>query len=230
MLKIISSKNDSLIYSEIKKIKKQSGFEVATQNISLEESFLQAENISIFDGKEVFVINIKAEEVEKLTQKDVDILVKSEHLFIVIGSGVDFEKTFTKYGLGVIKLAEKAIFDFPAELVTALQKNDRKNSWNLMLKELSKKDAEPTHGVCIFAYKSLLVYLNDEKKNSPNSGVKEFSWQQAKRNSVNVVGGKSVKRERGEVVDKYFNLVLNYHKARMGNGDLAKQLEMWVLR
>ena len=73
----------------------------------------------------------------------------------------------------------------------------------------------------LFVY--LLVYLNDPAKNSPLSGVKDFSWQQAKRNAV------SGKREKGEVADKYFKLILAYHRARNGELDLSKQLEKWVL-
>jgi hypothetical protein len=124
----------------------------------------------------------------------------------------------------MIKVEEKIVNDFPAELVAALQKHDKKNSWNLLLKELHGKDAEPVHGSCIFAYKSLLVYLNDTKKNSPESGVKDFSWKQAAANA------RLGKREKEEVVEKYFNLVLAYHKARMGEHDLGKQLETWILK
>lgn len=226
MLKIISSKNESLIYTEISKRKKKVGFSVVTQNISMLEAYGRASDISIFGDKEVFLVNIKGEDLEMLETDNFDFknLESSEHLFFLVGSGAEFDKFFVSKKLDVVKLEEKKVFDFPAELVNALQKGDKKNGWNLLVKELQTKDAEPVHGTCVFAYKSLLVYLNDTKKNSSASGVKDFSWNVAKRNAV------AGKRERGQVVDKYFELVVNYHKAREGEGDLAKQLELWVLK
>jgi hypothetical protein len=182
----------------------------------------------------MFVVNLKTDDLEMLEGDietgtvDLKVFGESENLYFFVGSGVEFEKFFggqklNGKNLEVVKLEEKKVFDFPTDLVNALQKGDKKNAWNLLLRELKNKDAEPVHGTCIFAYKSLLVYLNDTKKNSATSGVKDFSWNNAKRNAV------AGKRSLLEVQDKYFGLVKIYHKARMGEGDLAKQLEMWVL-
>lgn len=228
MLKIISSKNESLIYSEIKKIKLKEKLNSQTQKLILELAESHAQDISIFGDKEIFLIEIKSEDIDNLEKINFNILENSEHLFILVGNGVEFIKTCDelikkfKIKLEIIKPFEKVVFDFPAEMVAAMQKGDKKNSWGLLIKELENKDAEPIHGSCVFAYKSLLTHLNDTKKNNSASGVKDFSWQQAKRNSG--------KRERQEVINKYFELILAYHKARMGNGDLATQLESWVLK
>lgn len=223
MLKIISSKNDNLIFSEIRKNKVKEKISGNTQDIALDLAESKAEDISIFGDTEAFLINITTGEVEKLETFNFSILEKSIHFFFIVGNGAEFEKTIDKQGQkhNFVKLIEKAVSDFPVEMVAAIQKNDKKNAWSFMMKALSNKDAEPVHGSCIFAYKSLLVYLNDTKKNSELSGVKDYPWSQAKRNGGN--------RQKQEVIDKYFELVLNYHKARAGKGDLAKQLEMWVL-
>jgi len=226
MLKVISSKNESLVYNEIGKVKKKLGFAVGTQNIFLLEAIGRVGDISIFGEKEVFLVNFKAGDMEVLQEDKTNLKVfaESENLYFFVGSGVEFEKYFAGQKQEVVKLEEKKVFDFPADLVNAMQRGDKKNGWNLLVKELQTKDAEPVHGSCVFAYKSLLVFLNDIKKNSPGSGVKDFSWNGAKRNAV------AGKRERDSVVDKYFELVVNYHKAREGKGDLAKQLELWVLK
>lgn len=226
MLKIISSKNESLVYNEMGRVKKKMGFAVGTQNIFLLEAVGRVGDISIFGDKEVFLVNFKAGDLEMLQEDKVSLnaFVESENLYFFVGNGAEFDKYFASKKIEVVKLEEKKVFDFPADLVNALQKGDKKNGWNLLVKELQTKDAEPIHGSCVFAYKSLLVYLNDTKKNSPGSGVKDFSWNGAKRNAM------AGKRERNQVVDKYFELVVNYHKARDGEGDLAKQLELWVLK
>lgn len=226
MLKIVSSKNESLVYNEISKVKKRLGFAVGIQNIFLLEAIGRVGDISIFGEKEVFLVNFKAGDLEMLLEDKVDlkVFVESENLYFFVGSGVEFEKFIASQNQEVVKLEEKKVFDFPADLVNALQKGDKKNGWNLLVKELQTKDAEPIHGTCVFAYKSLLVYLNDTKKNSPASGVKDFSWNNAKRNAV--AGNRSLQ----EVRDRYFDLVEIYHKARMGQGDLMKHLELWVLK
>jgi hypothetical protein len=200
---------------------------------NIDEAVSYSENISIFGDRSAYMINlgrgrgVSEENLDVLTEKFLESLDKSEHFFVMVGSGAEFEKKIESEGkslkLKVQKIEEKKVFDFPAELVASLQKHDKKNSWNLLLKELEGKEAEPTHGSCVFAYKSLLTYMNDTKKNSPNSGVKDFSWKQAASNA------KLGKREKKEVVDKYFNLVLAYHHARMGDGNLDTQLEKWVL-
>ncbi len=245
MLRIISCKNEGEVYKIIHEQKKienkkenKSSFG-SVQECELESTIAESENISIFGDKSVFLIKIKIgnrnvinEEDEKfLTQNFFAHLENSPHLFFLQGYGASFVKECENIlkenksfkNIKLIKIEEKEKNDFPAGLVEALQKHDRKNSWSLLLKELEAKDAEPIHGSCIFAYKTLLAYLNDIKKNSPTSGVKDYTFQQAKRNAI--IG----KREREEVSEKYFNLVLAYHKARMGELDLVKQLEKWVL-
>lgn len=193
-------------------------------DLSLEDSVSVAENVSIFGDKNAYMLRLgKESELSIVTKSLLDILENSQHFFLLLGSGAEFEKTFAGLGFKVDKQEEKKVFDFPAGLVQALQKHDKKNSWNLLLKELATKDAEPIHGSCVFAYKSLLTYLNDTKKNSPASGVKDFSWKQAASNA------KAGSREREEVVDKYFKLIVAYHDARSGKGDLETQLEKWVL-
>ncbi len=241
MLKIISCKNESELYRIIheEKNKENSGI---LQECEFSDAVTLSENVSIFGDKNSFLLklrignkNVISEEDEKFLNEDFfGKLQISEHLFFLHGYGAEFNKICEKVikeqkenkilsKIKFIKFEEKPKNDFPAELVTALQKHDKKNSWNLLLKELSEKDAEPIHGSCVFAYKTLLVYLNNPKENVPESGVKDFSWNQAKRNAL--VG----KREKDEVVEKYFNLILAYHKARNGELDLAKQLENWVL-
>lgn len=236
MLKIISSKNENEIHSLAKKEKDI--FEQANNlkvgsflDCEINESEVISQNVSIFGDKNAYILRVsKQDELELVGLPLFLNLEKSQHFFVLVGNGVEFEKKVGEVledkelkKIKIQKIVEKAVFDFPAALVAALQKHDKKNSWDLLLKELAKKDAEPIHGSCVFAYKSLLVYLNDPKKNSPQSGVKDFSWKQAAANA------KLGKRERGEVVDKYFNLILTYHKARMGKGNLASQLESWVL-
>jgi hypothetical protein len=229
MLKIISSKNEGEIYGLATKLKPK---EVGSfLDCEISEAQMHAENISIFGDINAFLIRVtREEEIEKLSEKLFKVLDDSQHFFVIVGSGAAYDKKVTEVledkdlkKVKLQKIEERKVFDFPTELVASLQKHYKKNSWDLLLKELAKKDPEPTHGSCVFAYKSLLVYLNDTKQNSPHSGVKDFSWKQAANN------GRVGKREREEVVDKYFKLILAYHKARMGFGDLSKQLETWVL-
>jgi hypothetical protein len=224
MLRIISSKNDSEIFSIARKEREKAKIKSNFLDCSIFESLGLSENVSIFGDKESYMIKLsKAEELESISKNLLGALEESEHFFVIVGSGADFDKKIMGEGGKVIKIEEKRVFDFPAELVSALQKHDRKNSWKLLLEELHNKEAEPIHGSCIFAYKTLLVYLNDPKKNSPLSGVKDFSWKQAK--SAGTIG----KREREEVSDKYFSLIDIYHQARMGKGNLEENLEKWVL-
>lgn len=223
MLKVISSKNESEIYSLAKKEKDKAKIISGFLDCEISDAQSNAENVSIFGSMDAYILRVGNGEIEKLDKKLFESLRNSEHFFVLVGSGAEFEKTVATLGEKVLKPIEKIKFDFPAELVSALQKGDKKNSWNLLLKELSTKDAEPIHGSCVFAYKSLLVYLNDPKKNSSDSGVKDFSWKQAK---VQAIAGR---RELEEVKNKYFGLILAYHKARNGEGDLRTQLEKWVL-
>lgn len=224
MLLVISSKNDSEIYTLATKEKNKALDSTGFLDIEIDISSTLSENVSIFGDKNAYMIRVTREDqLENIDETLLKSLTQSPHFFVVVGSGVDFEKKFSANGTKVTKIEERKVFDFPTELVSALQKHDKKNAWNLLYKELQNKDAEPVHGSCSYAYKTLLVYLNDPKKNSELSGIKDFPWNNAKRNAV------AGKREKGEVVDKYFNLIFAYHKARMGEGDLAKNLEKWVL-
>ncbi len=224
MLKIIASKNDSEIYSLARKEKDKAKVTSSFLDCEIDEAQTFAENVSIFGDKSAYMIKVSREdELEKISTELFDSLESSEHFFVIVGSGVDFVKRASDAGGKVQKIEEKFSYDFPAELVASIQRHDKKNSWNLLLKELNSKVPEIIHGNCVFAYKSLLVYLNDPKKNNPSSGVKDFSWKQAANNA------KVGKRERGEAMDKYFNLILNYHKARNGEMDLGRQLEAWIL-
>ncbi len=236
MLKIISCKSESEGYRQATKLKvdflKFKNLKPRVfSDCNLEEAISKAEDISIFGDIDLFYIKIKignrgvlAEEIaETLSQNFFQSLERSTHFFVLLGYGAEFEKLVKSFGFNFLKIEEEKTNDFPSDLVTALQKGDKKNSWNLLLRELANKDAEPLHGSCVFAYKTLLVYMNDPKTNSANSGVKDFSWKQAKANAL------TGKREKQEVTDKYFNLVLAYHKARNGELDLGKQLEKWVL-
>lgn len=233
MLKIISSKNESEVYKLARAEKEKAKFLSPFLDCNISDATVNAENISIFGNKEAYLININGvrgvseENLEKLTEKFLTILHTSEHFFVIVGSGVEFEKKIDEEGkklkMKAQKIIEKVVFDFPSDLVAAIQKHDKKNTWSLLLRELDKNDAEKVHGSCIFAFKTLCVYLNDTTKNSTTSGVKDFSWKQAATNA------KLGKREREEVVDKYFNLVVAYHNARSGKGDMRTQLEKWAL-
>lgn len=244
MLKIISLKGDSDLYSVGRIEKSRYAKQVNDKaleassflNLELDEAKTYAENISIFGDRNAYLLAIRIGNRGVVNEEDSVFLNKelfeslqaSEHFFLLHGYGAEFEKVCGEVikdfkGVQLIKIEEKKVNDFPAEMVGALQRHDKKNSWNLLYKELSAKDAEPIHGTCVFAYKSLLVYLNDPKKNSASSGVKDFSWKQA------ATQAKIGKRERGEVADKYFKLILAYHKARSGRGNMPQQLESWVL-
>lgn len=222
MIKIIASKNEGEVYTLANKEKNKLKISSSFLDLDISEASVKAQDISIFGTLDAYFIKItRAEDLFTLT-KDLFITLKnSGHFFCILGNGKEFIEAVESAGEKVQKIEEKKVFDFPAELVAALQKGDKKNSWHLLMRELNQKDAEPIHGSCVFAYKSLLVYMNDKKQNSPKSGVKDFSWSQAKRN-----GGE---RDKDEVVAKYFDLVMAYHKARSGKGSLSQQLEKWVL-
>jgi len=237
MLKIISCKSEGDLYKTIHK-ERTSEFE-KVEDCALDVAVALSENISIFGDKNSYLLKVRVgnrnvvneEDAKYINQNFFTSLHQSPHLFFLSSVGAEFNKLCEGVikenkdlkTIKITKIEEVERNDFPAELVQALQKHDKKNSWSLLLAQLENKDAEPLHGSCVFAYKSLLVYLNNPKTNSPESGVKDFSWQQAKRNAI------AGKRERAEVVEKYFNLVLAYHKARSGELDLGKQLEKWVL-
>ncbi len=232
MLKIISSKNESEIYSYARKEKNKANFTSSFLDCAVEDVEVKAQDVQLFGGEESYIVRVgRKEEIEIITRDLLEILENSKHFFVLVGNGADFEKQMKenldgeKFKKNFIKIEEKFVQDFPTALVQALQKKDKKNSWNLLLKELHDKDAEPIHGSCIFAYKSLLTVLNNPKENDIDSAVKDFSWNQAKR--AGTING--VLRDRQEVVNTYFELVLAYHKARLGEGDLSMQLEKWVL-
>jgi hypothetical protein len=222
MIKIIASKNEGEAYTLANKEKNRLKITSSFIDLDISEASVKAQDISIFGTVDAYFIKItRSEDLFALTKDLLTTLKDSGHFFLILVHGKEFIDAVESAGGTVQKIEEKKVFDFPADLVAALQKGDKKNSWNLMLKELNHKDAEPIHGSCVFAYKTLLVYLNDKKHNSRSSGVKDFSWSQAKKNG----GG----RDRDEVVAKYFELVMAYHRARSGKGTLAQQLEKWVL-
>ena len=221
MLKIISCKNDSEAYKLATAEKAKAKFESGFLDLEVKDSMSAADNISLLGTRDAYLVEVAAGDYEMITESFVQTLTKSDHLFVFIGSGAEFERLWS--GQKVIKPVEARSFDFPAALVAAVQAGDKKSSWHLLLKQLRIQDAEPVHGSLTFAYKSLLTVLNDEKNNHPDSGVKDFSWKQAK------AAAEKGRRKQKEVVEKYFNLVVAYHKSRNGEGDLSKQLEKWVL-
>jgi hypothetical protein len=224
VINFISTKNEGLLYKEIYKIKNKEKLTGKLIETSIYEAPALALEVSIFGDKEIYLVSLENDgEVDFLNENVLETLKISPHLFVLYGSGAYFEKNISSLGEKVLKLEEKASFDFPSDMVSSLQRHDRKNSWAFLVRELNNKDAEPVHGSCVFAYKALTTYLIDPKKNSSESGVKDFSFKQAGQAAV--LG----KRKLDEVLDKYFELVLCYHNARNSEGDLKTQLEKWVL-
>jgi hypothetical protein len=216
------TKNENLSTEEVFKIKKKNSLVNRPQNILFDEAIVAAQNISIFGDKDLFVVEITLEaERELLNERVIEILKTSEHTFIIWGDKT-LEEIFKNLNQKYETLKVLEVNGFPAALVTALQKRDKKNSWKLYLDELGKSNVMQISGSIGFAYKTLLSYFNDTKNNSELSGVKDYSWKQAREN------GKI--RNRDEVVDTYFNFVKMMNSHRLEGKNTESAVEAWILK
>ncbi len=137
MLKIIAAKGEGDLYRVMKKERPENFGKVL--DCPLDEAQVVAENISIFGDKSSYLLRIRIgnrnvvneEDAQYLNNKFFESLHNSEHLFFLHGYGAEFIKLCE--GQKIIKIEEVAVNDFPAELVTAIQKHDKKNSWDLLV-------------------------------------------------------------------------------------------------
>ena len=165
------------------------------------------------DTKGVFLKNLKE-------------LSESDNVFLVLESEIN------KTDLKKIEKHSEKLFEHNVEksvkkndinlfnVAEQIMKGDKKNGWAGLRKALDAGiSPEEIHGVLWWQVKS--IYMSKISKNASSAGMKEFTFNKAKR-----LGEKY----RKEDVEKIMNeLVEMSHEAHLGNKDFELGLERFVL-
>ncbi len=233
MLLFLHGKNESIAFQKAKAWKDQILKEknISDSIVFLEKNFEDqdfgtlATDVSIFGDISAYFIKLKKEEV--LNERHVLDFVNSENIFVIFSNSKDLLDTVEQLkatkNIFIQKIEEEKTDFFPSHFVEALQKKDKKNSWKYFRELSTEKAGEEIYGVCIFAYKSLFAAATFSG-NSSNSGVKDFSFNNAKRN---LQYRKNTSTE--EVENIYFNLLKLLPQSRQDNVNLNIALEKWIL-
>jgi DNA polymerase III delta subunit len=202
------------------------------KNIESEDFATLANDISIFGDIFAFFVKLKKDEI--LDEKELEEIILSPNLFaiftqneelrVVVENMVGDEgRNLPKANFALETVDEEVREFFPSHFVEAMQKKDKKNAWKILLELLKEKPAEEVVGVCIFAYKTLYAAATFTS-NSANSGIKDFPFNNAKRN---LKFRKNSSLE--EIENIYFNLLKTFASSRRDGAGLGESLEKWVL-
>jgi len=105
-------------------------------------------------------------------------------------------------------------------LTDALGKRDKKTLWVEFWKaRRAHKEAEEIHGILFWQVKAMLMAR--VHKSADEAGMKPFPYKKAKEFAGNY--------SDEELADLSRRLVQSYHEARRGNGNLADNVERFVL-
>jgi hypothetical protein len=256
MLLFLFGKDESLAYAKAKswkdKILKEKKISESVlfveKNIESEDFATLAVDISMFG--DIFAYFIKFKKDDLLSETQIVDFISSPNLFAVVSNNEELKNLVQECGARkpspleraaslragegcFIEIIQEPIKEFfPSHFVEALQKKDKKNAWKFFLELSQEKPGEEIYGVCIFAYKSLYAAAKFEKNNSL-SGIKDFPFNNAKRNlkQRKTTPNPSLIKEGNysEIENIYFNLLKVLPECRSKNIDLSIGIEKWIL-
>jgi hypothetical protein len=189
-------------------------------DVNLSENIIELATAgNLFGEKNIYFVKVLLQEqLDSFTKEIAEMCAQSENLFIFYGKVKVFVDKCAEYEIKLLEKKEVYKPDFPAALVNALQKKDKKNSWILYRKEIENKNIEEVYGLIVWAYKQALI-VSSMGKFDEKSGTKEFAYKNTKRNI----------ESRKDLEQTYFELVNLYAESRNKSLDLANELERWIL-
>lgn len=181
---------------------------------------------SLFEGDAAYVIDQPSDhsEVAEELKEALPALAESSHTFLIIEGPLlaEEKKRWQKYAESIqeYKLAAKERFNTFA-LADALATRDRKKLWLLWHEaRLSGNAAEELIGILWWQLKS--VRLAALTKNADEAGMKDFSYQKARRALT------KLPQEEAERLSR--SLLTLLHHSRLGLTELDLAAERWILR
>lgn len=149
----------------------------------------------------------------------------SENVFIL------YEPTLTKKDLTKLSKHAYEVYEFleskkkvveykPFGLSDAIGKRSVKEGWNELQRAwIAGKSSEEIHGLIFWQVKSMI--LASASSSAEEAGMKPFMYGKSKKGAANYTDLELRSLSR--------NLVERYHKARRGEGELARHIEEFVL-
>ena len=225
MLKIYKTKQEyeavEMFKGEVKNLTDFKSFKSFIDINASEKIIALAQEFSLFDVKEYYFINCAKEEYLQTLNSDIlKACEKSGNVFLFWGKNKEFKDFFENLKYSVIEKKESFKPDFPAALVNAIQKKDKKNAWILFLKEIETKNIEEVHGVLVYAAKMSLLARSMETFDEA-SGIKQFQWSSTNKNTEG--------RDIEDIQKVYFDLIEAHAQSRSGSESLETLLEKWIL-
>ena len=181
---------------------------------------------SLFGGTELYFIDTPSENSDLYTEVTGSLkeMADSANTFIVVEGALlaPEKKKFEKH-VGVMeefKKVAEASFDVWA-MADALSRHDKKSLWVLLMDaKRMGLSAEEIIGTLWWQLKTLR--MASQTKSATEAGMKDFSYNKAKRSLVNFKVGEVESLSRG--------LLSVYHDGHGGVRDIDEGLEEWVLR
>ena len=159
----------------------------------------------------------------------IDDMKKAEHIFIFSEKKLDASTTalFKKVGATMSEcpgkeknMPEKSFVLFaPAD---AFGKRDKKKAWAIFHEEMAKGSApESLHGMLFWQIKNMLLASEHSEEECACAGMKPFVFGKAKTAAKNF--------SNEELRSLSAAVVLLYHRAHEGDGDLETAIEKFIL-
>ncbi len=228
MIKIYKSKQEyeaiEAFRYAIKNKKEYENFKSFTDVNASEKIISLAEEFSLFAEVNYFFVNCAKEEyLQTLNSGILKACEKSNDVFLFWGKTKGFQDFFEGEGFKIIEIKNEFKTDFPAGLVNAVQKKDKKNAWILFLKEkeiLGEGEMNKLHGSLIYACKTALISRN-MKSFDEASGLKQYGWSSTNKN----IEGRTLE----DLQKTYFDLIETHAQSRSGGANLGTLIEKWIL-
>ena len=181
---------------------------------------------SLFGGNQVYLFDTPSQE-EKFYEEVVDNLSsmkEQKSIFIIVETALlaAEKKRFEKYADTFLEYKATVAERFNSfSLAEALSRKDKKTLWLLFHEAiLAGIAAEELVGILWWQLKTLR--LASLAKSSEEAGLKDFSYQKAKRSLV--------KFGEGELEKLSASLLTLIHDSRLGFYDTDQALERWILK
>jgi DNA polymerase III delta subunit len=193
-------------------------------NVSAEEILNFAEQGALFGGKKLIRLDgsLEVEEILKVIIDEVELLAKSDNIFVFIESSIlasDLKKIKSHAKIcQEFKTLEKKKETFNVfSLADALARRDKKTLWVMYQKALrSGKSPEEISGTLFWQLKTLAIL--------EQGGGSTLSPYVVSKNKMAVKNFKT-----GEILDITSRLIQGYHRARRGVGDMEVVIERLIL-
>ncbi len=213
-----------VVISDLKEKKPDAQF-FSYDKFNLDIEILKSEifQTGLFEKKSIFSLSGILEEkvFSDFVFKNLEQLEKSENAFILDEEKID------KRNLDKIKKITKRIFEFEEKnfkkdfnvfsLTDLMLSKNKKKLWLEFHKaKIQNIEDENIYGVFLWQLKNILLVLNED-----SSTLKPFIISKIKNNLKNW--------QKKEVEEKYFELLNDYHKVRLGEKDLNIVLEKFIL-